>query len=57
MSFRSKAQIKWAFRTGQYFARRWAEETDPSQLPERIHPKPVDRNESLRAIEAYLRGS
>ena len=36
MPFQSTAQQKWAFATGQPFAKRWADVTDFSHLPKRV---------------------
>lgn len=35
MPFKSRAQEKWAFATGQPFAKKWAAMTDQKHLPER----------------------
>jgi hypothetical protein len=40
MPYRSKAQVKWAFATGQEFAEKWADHTpNIKNLPERVKSK------------------
>lgn len=41
MPFKSKAQMRFAFGTGQEWAQKWANATKhPDQLPNRLRPTP-----------------
>jgi hypothetical protein len=57
MPFRSTAQQRFAFATGQPWAKRWADETDFSKLPKRAKRKPLGKRTkafTLDQLEAFV---
>lgn len=52
MPFQSKAQQRWAFSTGQPFAKEWAAMTDEKRLPAYKNPK---KRHVLRHVYGHAR--
>jgi hypothetical protein len=57
MPFQSKKQQRWAFATGQPWAKEWADKTDFKKLPLRMKKKKVEEAFVMRpAFTAIIEG-